>query len=306
MSEIGRFKTFWGEQASARGQAQERSPESVAMVLRNARILQGYDLKEVAQRLNIRLVNLEALEENRFSDLPPLVYAQGFVGAYATFLQLDKADLVARFREEATGAPTPIPATPQFNLNTEPDAAERRTPSKAVIIIGLLLIALLYGLWQSLAPDKRDVALLVPPLPSRFEAAPIVAAPIAAPLATIEPEPPVIVETEAPLEAPPLPKPDIVEPYQGAGSIQLTAKEETWVELRNTAGERVSSLILKAGQSVTLPGNSASLILATGDITKLSLTLDGQEVSLPHQADRTRYELTLDPTHLLNGTALLD
>ena len=301
MSEIGRFKTFWGEQSPARGHAQERSPESVAMVLRNARILQGYDLKEVAQRLNIRQASLEALEENRFKDLPPLVYAQGFVGAYATFLQLDKIDLVARFREEATGAAAPLPTSPQFNLNTEPDATERRTPSKAVIIAGLLLIALLYGLWQSLVPDKRDVALLVPPLPSRFESAPVAAETPAAVEAA-----PVVAEPTAPMEVPPLPTPDIVHTYQGAGAIQLTAKEETWVELRNTAGERVSSLILKAGQSVTLPGNSASLILATGDIAKLSLTLDGTDVTLPFEADRTRYELTLDPTHLLNGTALLD
>ena len=126
MSEIGRFKAFWGEQSPARNNVPERSPESVAMVLRNARILQGYDLKEVAQRLNIRQANLEALEENRFKDLPPLVYAQGFVGAYATFLQLDKTELVARFREEATGAPTPLPSTPA--IQSEYRAGCRRAP----------------------------------------------------------------------------------------------------------------------------------------------------------------------------------
>ena len=163
-----------------------------------------------------------------------------------------------------------------------------------------MLIALLYGLWQSMIPDKREAALLVPPLPSRFET--VTPAPVTE--AIVEPQP--AAEPAAPAEVPPLPAPDIVETYQGAGAIQLTAKEETWVELRNTSGERVSSLILKAGQSVTLPGNSASLILATGDIAKLSLTLDGKDITLPFEAERTRYELTLDPTHLLNGNALLD
>jgi hypothetical protein len=88
------------------------------MVLRNARLLQGYGLREVERALNIRLGHLEALEERRFRDLPPLVYAKGFVAAYASFLNLDKDDLVT-FAEQFSKSHDIVTSQDWLNLVEE-------------------------------------------------------------------------------------------------------------------------------------------------------------------------------------------
>ncbi len=307
MGDIGRLKTNWKGSAHVRGNAADRSPESVATVLRNARILLGYDLHEVANSLNIRAAHLEALEEGRFADLPPLVYAQGFVSAYANFLELDKAELLSRFREEATGAPAPLPAIAQFNLNTEPDSAERRIPSMAVVIAGLVLVVLAYGLWQASMPDRRDAVLSVPPLPTRFaeEAvppAPVFVAPAPAAVAAPVAQPAV---TSAEVVAQPV-APTPPQAYRGAGVISLRAYGETWVQFRNEAGQRVGSIVMRAGQNYTLPSNWGRVQLSTGNLSDLAIMVDGRLVPQRNDTGRTRYDVTLDPARLLDGSAVLN
>lgn len=299
MGDIGRLKTNWKGSAQVRGNAADRSPESVAMVLRNARILQGYDLDEVAHTLNIRAAHLEALEEGRFADLPPLVYAQGFVAAYADFLGEDRVELVSRFRDEASGAPTPLklPTVPQFNLNTQPDAAERRIPSAAVVIAGFVLVAISYGLWQAGMPDRREDVLAVPPLPSRFAEEAVAPPPVLASAPTEV----YAIPADQPVQQPVQPQ-----VYQGAGSITLKAYGELRLQFRNADGQRFASLALHNGQSYTLPPNWRSLQLEANTMTGLSIVLDGRIVPQKNSTGRASYLLTLDPQHLLDGTAVLN
>lgn len=296
MGDIGRLKTNWKGSAQVRGNAADRSPESVAMVLRNSRILQGYDLDEVAHTLNIRAVHLEALEDGRFADLPPLVYAQGFVAAYADFLGEDRTELVSRFRDEASGVPTPLklPTVPQFNLNTQPDAAERRIPSAAVVIAGLVLMAIVYGLWQASMPDRREDVLAVPPLPSRFAEEAVAPPPVLA---------------SAPTQVYAVPAGQAAaqpQGYQGAGSITLKAYGEVRLQFRSQNGQRFASLALHNGQSYTLPPNWRSLQLEADTLSGLSIVLDGRIVPQKNSTGRASYLLTLDPQHLLDGTAVLN
>lgn len=290
MGNVERLKTNWKGSVHARGNAADRSPESVAMVLRNARILMGYDIDEVAHALNIRTAHLEALEDGDFAALPPLVYAQGFVAAYASFLQLDRAELVSRFRDEANGAPAPLPTIPQFNLNTEPDSAERRMPSVAVIIAGFVLVAFAYGLWQSSMPDQRDAILAVPPLPSRFAEEAVA--------------PPVVASAPTEIYAQPVnTAPDV---YQGAGVISFRAYGDSWIQFRNPQGQRIASLTMRAGQTYTVPASWGQLVIETGSLSALAIMVDGRLTQQKAAAPRTRYELTLDPTRLLGGSAVLN
>lgn len=311
MGDIGRLKTNWKGSAHVRGNAADRSPESVATVLRNARILLGYDLQEVANSLNIRGAHLEALEEGRFADLPPLVYAQGFVAAYAHFLELDKAELISRFREEASGSPAPLPAMPQFNLNTEPDSAERRIPSAAVIIAGFVLVIVAYGFWQASMPDRRDTVLSVPPLPTRFveEAfapAPAFVIPAPAPVVTAPPAAAGEVVAMPVQPAAPAGNARAVSGYTGAGIISLRAYGETWVQFRNEAGQRVGSLVMRPGQNFTIPSNWGRVQLSTGNLGSLAIMVDGRLAPQHNDSGRARYEVVLEPARLLDGSAVLN
>lgn len=65
--------------------------------LREARESQGLSLQQAEETTRIRLVFLEALEEERFDELPGDVYARGFIRNYAQFLGLDQQELLASF-----------------------------------------------------------------------------------------------------------------------------------------------------------------------------------------------------------------
>lgn len=57
--------------------------------LKGIRESMGIDLKQISQKTKINRENLEWLEEERFEDLPALVYVRGFIMEYAKALNLD-------------------------------------------------------------------------------------------------------------------------------------------------------------------------------------------------------------------------
>ena len=63
--------------------------------LRRARLLRSVEVEDVASATKISPAYLRFLEEDRFDDLPAVVYVRGFVAAYARFLGLD-ANAVSR------------------------------------------------------------------------------------------------------------------------------------------------------------------------------------------------------------------
>jgi flagellar biosynthesis protein FlhG len=63
--------------------------------LRRARLLRGIEIEQLAASTKINPTYLRFLEDERFDDLPALVYVRGFVASYARQLGLDP-ELVAR------------------------------------------------------------------------------------------------------------------------------------------------------------------------------------------------------------------
>jgi len=72
-------------------------------LLREARERQGITLERVEEVTRIRRIFLEALEEERFADLPGEAYAKGFVRNYALFLKLNPDEALSAYRV-STGA----------------------------------------------------------------------------------------------------------------------------------------------------------------------------------------------------------
>jgi flagellar biosynthesis protein FlhG len=77
--------------------------------LRRARLLRGVEVEDVATATKISPAYLRFLEEERFDDLPAVVYVRGFVAAYARYLGLDAAHVSrsygARFEEHRRAQP---------------------------------------------------------------------------------------------------------------------------------------------------------------------------------------------------------
>lgn len=132
--------------------------DHVGAFLREARENTGRSVADVAQTLRIRRIYLEAIEDGRFDELPGAAYAVGFIRSYATYLRLDVATLVARFKDEASGIeakqdldfPTPVP--------------EGRFPGGVVVTLCLMLTAAGLGGWYWWQNQNAiDVARVPPP-----------------------------------------------------------------------------------------------------------------------------------------------
>jgi cytoskeleton protein RodZ len=125
------------------------SPSSVGATLSITREKFGQELKQVAQTLRIKLSYLEAIEDDRYSDLPGLTYAVGFVRSYADNLGLDSKDLVERYKDEAQGL------NRKTQLVFPTPAAEAKVPTGAIILVALILVGLTYIGWTYFSDDAQ-------------------------------------------------------------------------------------------------------------------------------------------------------
>lgn len=138
---------------------------TVCAVLREARLRAGYDLPDVADALRIQLVYLEALEEDRFDDLPGMAYAIGFLRSYAGFLDLDADRIVGIYKHERALV------LEQQRLAFPMPVKEAPRPRLWLILVVLVLAGLAYGGWQYYASEGRIATDLVADVSSRLTVA---------------------------------------------------------------------------------------------------------------------------------------
>jgi cytoskeletal protein RodZ len=136
----------------------------VGALLRVTRERANLSLREVADALRIRVGHLEAIEGGAYGDLPGPTYAVGFVRAYADHLGLDSDEVVRRFKAE--GAITPR----NNDLDMPMPVNDGGLPSGAAVLLGLLLVAAIYGTWYWASHSDQPIAEMVQDVPDRFMA----------------------------------------------------------------------------------------------------------------------------------------
>ncbi len=67
----------------------------------------GYELREIADHTKIGLSYLRAIEEERYRDLPAMVYVRGFLAEYAKMLDLDVAQVLETYLHRVQQAQGP-------------------------------------------------------------------------------------------------------------------------------------------------------------------------------------------------------
>ena len=95
----------------------------IGSALREERHRRKLDLGDVASATRIRVTHLEALEQERFDQLPPGLYRRSFLREYADFLNLD-ADAFAQEYDLRFAEPNPEPfrppcGVPKFGAHSE-------------------------------------------------------------------------------------------------------------------------------------------------------------------------------------------
>lgn len=292
----------------------------VGDALRAARESRGLTLEQVETTTRIRRVFLEALEEDRFDELPAPVYTRGFIRNYARLLGLDPDDVVAAYAA-ATGTPPPGPA-PQV-LDEPLMQGTGGSPVVGVfwgIVIVLIIAAagwyayMRFYLGETptlpslpfLAP--RGSSMVVTPEPSVATPEPTVVTPQAVvvvpaetevvaptdtPLPTAEPtatlQAVIVVPTATPTAVPPTPT-----PTQAARvTVEATVTAATYVEV-TADGVRLLTATLQAGADETWSGER-SVALRVGNAGGIELKVNGVEVPpLGANGEVVNVEYTID------------
>lgn len=128
--------------------------ETLGSYLREQRERRGMSPAELSRVTRIPLPSLEAIESDRFDELPGEVFVRGFLKAYAQAVSLVPADVLARYTSSRRVAyVTPLPV--QTPLQAAREGQGRRFG--VAIAFVLLLILLSLALSIVLKPRGHDM-----------------------------------------------------------------------------------------------------------------------------------------------------
>lgn len=277
---------------------------SAGRLLQAGRERRGLELDALAQLLKVPVRKLQALEADRFEELPGAAFTRSLAQSYARQVGVDVQEVLAllpqavvppqRLEHVSRGLQTPYRegSGAHFGGSGGRGGFEGFRPVHGV---ALALLALALLLW------------LLPPLPtllpslglsSRSEPAAEVASEAAAASSTVvvetvhgtpgeqvaTPVPPVLPAasavpvTPAPVaaSAPPAPVPAAATP---AGTVVLKTSAASWIEVRDAGNAVLLSRTLQPGETVGLDG-AMPMRVRVGVASALELSLRGEPVDL--------------------------
>ena len=256
---------------AAKAEAPE-PPKGPGATLRQARRAAGLEVADVAEMLNLRDGVVQAIEEDRFDDLPARTFARGYVRAYASLLNVNATEAVAGFEQAAPAKPAvvrpPIPGTTP-SLREIPMRRPGLVFGGVVILIVVTAAAILAAFWPGGSPweawrengadaNSARAAAVVAPSSAIAEADSGDAAEVA------------------------------IESLAANGDdlhrLDLRFSENCWVEVRDGSGKTVHLGLEAAGSSLSLQG-VAPFHVVLGNATATELAFDGDVVALDERRD---------------------
>jgi cytoskeleton protein RodZ len=222
--------------------------------LREARRRRGLEIDAVQRATRIRRRYLEAIEEDRFEQLPGGAYTRGFLREYAEFLGLDGGLYVQEYNERfAPSEETTIAPVPEQPFH------RRRSGLPTYLVAGLVLLALAAALaaWRLGGGSGKTTS---PPAPATTATPPV---------ARTKPK----TTTKAAPKKPP-PKP--------ARLVLSATRGDCWLSVRlgSAAGKVVYENTLHTGSRLVF-GLSQPLWIRVGDGHNLDASVAGKAIALP-------------------------
>ncbi len=287
----------------------EGEPLGVGAALAQAREAQGLALAEISHQLKFMPRQLEALEHERFDQLPGPTIARGMVRTYARFLKLDPEPLLARM----AGHVEPRDATPRLAERFQQpvpfvDHGRRSTIAYLALSAAVLSIAggVLYE-WRaapqepqfisaaqlpSAKPAHRDHKPAPPASTQVASAAPAAQVASAAPSQAVPsqraqgapPSPAPVIAAQKMAPPPEAPQKSVAAPApqkvadasaapKSVGSRRMVFRfeQEAWIEVTDGLGRVLASSLNPAGSERVIQGKPPfSLVIGNANHVKLS------------------------------------
>lgn len=273
------------------------TPQGPGALLEAARRRQGLHIAALAAQLKVSPARLEALEAERWDELPDPTHARALATSVCRVLGIDAATVLAGMPRGAGAALERVSA----GLN-EPvrEAAMLRAASLRwglLIALLLLLAALAFKFW----PRADEAAPLSSAVELPLEPAADAPAQAASPLGMPASEAAVVasqVTSPMPSQAMPLAPQPVASaarpPAHGEAGLELRATQgASWVSVVDAAGNSLASRLLNQGESLSLPASGAPLRLVLGNAPALELSWRGQAQPLVGYEQRRVAKLEL-------------
>lgn len=262
------------------------APASPGQVLAECRERQGLSRAEVAQRLHMSPLQVEALEAGDYARLPKGPFLRGFVRNYAKLLNVDAAPLVAGLTHAAPKSSADI-VVPSQNIRFEP--LHQRISSSPYVKGGLIAAVVLalgfatFYWWTEIRgtpPVNANGSARKAEEPAAKQIA-------AAPLPAAETPPP----TEAPSADGPATTPTPALPPAAASkpspapstpTLAFTFRGNSWVEVKDGKGEIIFSRLNTAGSQAQVSGKPPFTVII-GNAPEVTMRYNDRDFPLePH------------------------
>lgn len=256
--------------------------------LREARQNRGLSLEQVEDATRIRRIFLEALEEEKFDQLPADVYARGFLRNYARFLGLDPDPLLKAYRPSYARNSVRLPAVLDEPLRESTARSIGTALFWGLVVVVILGLGLWYGyqefyLGTTWGPRPAPSVVPVETLPAETSA-PAGAAvqsqptemptPTSAPAAT-EPD-----QTTAVVQAPATASPTRGSALTQTRTATVSSPSATGTAARGTPAAQTPTRAASAQATRTMPSPEDGIPVAirVSDRSYVSVVVDGAKV----------------------------
>lgn len=257
---------------------------SAGALLKQARQAKGLHIAALSVQLKVPQSKLEALEADRYQDLPDATFARALATAMCRVLKVDAAPVLALLPPSSGGSLERVSygLNQPFRERPTQDEGMSFEALKRPVVWGPLLL-LLAALLIYLLPERWTTFGGATPVASEASS-PLL--PLDAPASQAAALPPVL--AAAPLVAAsaaavPAPLPTssaaAVSAQPGMAPLRLRASAETWVELTDVRGQVVYSKLMRAGEQAELE-LALPAQLRVGNVAGTELTLRGAPVDL--------------------------
>jgi cytoskeleton protein RodZ len=252
------------------------SPTTAGAMLRAARRAQGLHISMLAASIKVTQRKLESLEADRYDELPDMTFTRALAKTVCRSLKIDEAPVLAllpRLGEQSLdrvsqGLNTAFRERPGHLQSTDLSVLTR--PAVWLSLLLVLAAVTVYLLPPSWIPGARSPA--------------VAASAASSTMAPASPSSPASVAAAAMSEAAPVFPPEpasgpVAVPTELAGSLQLRASGESWVEVLDASGAALLQRMLQPGEAVGLDGTPPFKV-KIGNAAVTQLVFRGQPVEL--------------------------
>jgi cytoskeleton protein RodZ len=294
--------------------------------LRREREKRSITLDQISQSTKIGTRMLQALEEDKFNQLPGGIFNKGFVRAYARHLGLDDDQTVADYLEASGEAPLvqpELPAQPPVRRIEASDEVPQRPLPWGIFAAILLLVALALSIWShrqrknaaaatpasSPTPAARQqlveghapgIATAPPPVaPSNSDKNPPTPSPVSSKASPAAQVTPASTPVTTPATVAPKAPPETTISAPGEFIVVIQARQDSWTAI-TADGRVVYSGILHPGDQRAVHGRK-EVIVKAGNVGGIDLRFNGKKLDRQGDSGQVR-TITFGPSGTVANT----